>query len=252
MASLGFAILYAGLYQGAKRNQALPLISQSYFSLMLIFLVLIPPILLPEQWSVLGWALEGLLIFSYALWIKSSISRYLAIGLLIVAGLSSLYYWVELPYFPCQMYWGLCVSYFAVVLISNSRADFREQLSPATVSFNALQMLCATSLLFILLLDHLDHAQKLTLSLLMVCGTYLLMNELMLACKASSSWLFAKWLGLVPIFVFALILVIDQTQQGIILWPTIGGAHRKRMGEFRRVNKPSDGQFNPATEYAVY
>ena len=31
MASLGFAILYAGLYQGAKRNQALPLISQSYF-----------------------------------------------------------------------------------------------------------------------------------------------------------------------------------------------------------------------------
>ena len=220
MASLGFAILYAGLYQGAKRNQALPLISQSYFSLMLIFLVLIPPILLPEQWSVLGWALEGLLIFSYALWIKSSISRYLAIGLLIVAGLSSLYYWVELPYFPRQMYWGLCVSYFAVVLISNSRADFREQLSPATVSFNALQMLCATSLLFILLLDHLDHAQKLTLSLLMVCGTYLLMNELMLACKASSSWLFAKWLGLVPIFVFALILVIDQTQQGIIVWPS--------------------------------
>ncbi|NNG74735.1 DUF2339 domain-containing protein [Acinetobacter sp. ANC 4277] len=217
-ASLVFAAVYAGLYQLSKRNQAVQLISQSYFSLMLIFLALIPPILLHKQWSVIGWAVEGLIIFTYALYRKSEISRYLAMGLLIVAGLSSLYYLVELNEFPREMYWGLCLSYFAVVLVANSRESFRNQLTNSTITFHCLQMLSATTMFIVLLLDEIDSPQQLVMSLLIVSGLYLLMNEVLLRCKATWSWLFPKWLGLIPVFVFALIIVIDQSKQGIIVW----------------------------------
>ncbi|MGB9191528.1 DUF2339 domain-containing protein [Acinetobacter sp.] len=220
-ASLAFAAVYAGFYQLSKRHQAVQLISQSYFSLMLIFLTLIPPILLHKQWSVIGWAVEGLIIFIYALYRQSEISRYLAMGLMIVAGLSSLYYLVELNEFPREMYWGLCLSYFAVVVVANSRESFRQQLSSSTIAFHCLQMLSATTMLIVLLLDEIDGPQQLVMSLLIVSGFYLLMNELMLRCKATWSWLFPKWLGLIPVFVFALIIVIDQSQQGIIIWPTM-------------------------------
>ncbi|WP_407304407.1 DUF2339 domain-containing protein [Acinetobacter sp.] len=216
--SLAFAVVYAGLYQLSKRNQAVQLISQSYFSLMLIFLAVIPPILLSGQWSVIGWAVEGLIIFSYALYRKSEISRYLAMGLLIVAGLSSFYYLVELNEFPREMYWGLCLSYFAVVLVANSQASFRSQLSNSTIAFHCLQMLSATTMFIVLLLDEIKGSQQFVISLLMVSGFYLLMNEAMLRCKATWSWLFPKWLGLIPVFVFALIIVIDQSKQGIIVW----------------------------------
>ncbi len=220
-ASLAFAAVYAGLYQLSKRHQAVQLISQSYFSLMLIFLALIPPILLHKQWSVIGWAVEGLIIFSYALYRQSDISRYLAMGLMIVAGLSSLYYLVELNEFPDEMYWGLCLSYFAVVLVANSRESFRKQLGSSTIAFHCLQMLSATTMLIVLLLDEIDSSHQLVMSLLIVSGFYLLMNEVLLRCKATWSWLFPKWLGLIPVFVFALIIVIDQSQQGIIIWPTM-------------------------------
>src|SRR5690606_25046271 len=217
-ASLAFAVVYAGLYQLSKRNQAVQLISQSYFSLMLIFLAVIPPILLSGQWSVIGWAVEGLIIFTYALYRKSEISRYLAMGLLIVAGLSSLYYLVELNEFPREMYWGLCLSYFAVVLVANSRESFRQQLTNSTIAFHCLQMLSATTMLIVLLLDGIDGSHQLVMSLLMVSGLYLLMNEVLLRCKATWTWLFPKWLGLIPVFVFAFIMVIDQSKQGIIVW----------------------------------
>lgn len=220
-ASLAFAAVYAGLYQLSKRHQAVQLISQSYFSLMLIFLALIPPILLHKQWSVIGWAVEGLIIFTYALYRKSEISRYLAMGLLIVAGLSSLYYLGELNEFPREMYWGLCLSYFAVVLVANSRESFRNQLTNSTIAFHCLQMLSATTMLIVLLLDEIDGPQQQVMSLLIVSGFYLLINEIMLRCKATWTWLFPKWLGLIPVFVFALIIVIDQSQQGMIIWPTM-------------------------------
>jgi uncharacterized membrane protein len=220
-ASLAFAAVYAGLYQLSKRHQAVQLISQSYFSLMLIFLALIPPILLHKQWSVIGWAVEGLIIFTYALYRQSEISRYLAMGLMIVAGLSSLYYLVELNEFPNEMYWGLCLSYFAVVLVANSRESFRNQLTNSTIAFHCLQMLSATTMLIVLVLDEIEHPSQLVMSLLIVSGFYLLMNEVLLRCKATWSWLFPKWLGLIPVLVFALIIVIDQSQQGMIMWPTM-------------------------------
>ena len=88
--SLGFAALYAMLYQLLKRAHSIELIAQSYLSLTLVFLALIPPILLPDQWGVVGWSVEGALIFMYALYRNSALSRYLAMGLQAVAGLSSL------------------------------------------------------------------------------------------------------------------------------------------------------------------
>ena len=216
--SLVFAGVYAVLYQLSKRNQRVQLISQSYLSLMLIFLVLIPPILLPQQASVLGWAVEGVVIFSYALWVRSPISRYLAIGLFIVAGLSSFYYLLTLQQFPTQMYWGLCLSYFAVVLIANSRAAFRDQLTTGTITFHCLQLFSATILLLVLLLDHLEGAHRLTLCLLIVSISYLLLNEMMLRANATWSWLLPKWLGLIPVMVFGVIIIFDQMQHGILVW----------------------------------
>ncbi len=59
--SLGFAALYAMLYQLLKRSHSVELIAQSYLSLALVFLALIPPILLPDQWGVVGWCVEGAL-----------------------------------------------------------------------------------------------------------------------------------------------------------------------------------------------
>lgn len=215
--SLAFALVYAGLYQLSKRH-VIQLISQSYLSLMLIFLVLIPPILLPEQWGVIGWAVEGLIIFIYALYRQSNMSRHLAMGLLIVAGFSSVYYLVELNTFPHEMYWGLCLSYFAVVLVANSRASFRNQLTPSSLIFHSVQMLSATSMLLMVLLEQIDHTHQLVICLFIVTGLYLLMNEAMLGCKATWSWLLPKWIGLIPIVVFAFIIVINQIKQGVIEW----------------------------------
>ena len=220
-ASLVFAMVYASLYQLSKRYQAVQLISQSYFSLMLIFLALIPPILLHQQWSVIGWAVEGLIIFTYALYRQSEISRYLAMGLMMVAGLSSVYYLVELNEFPNEMYWGLCLSYFAVVVVANSRESFRQQLNNSIIAFHCLQMLSATTMLMVLLLDEIEHSSQMVMSLLIVSGFYLLINEAMLRCKATWTWLLPKWLGLIPVSVFALIIVIDQNKQGSIVWESV-------------------------------
>lgn len=218
LASLAFALLYAGFYQLSKRHHVAQLISHSYFSLMLIFLVLIPPILLAEQWSVMGWALEGLLIFIYALVRQSKISRYLAMGLMVVAGLSSLYYLFALNHFPREMYWGLCLSYFAAILVSNCQARFRQQLTVSTVTFQCIQMVSATCMLIVLLLDYMDHPRQMVICLMLISGLYLLMNEVMLYCKAQQSWLLPKWLGLIPVLLFAGFIVVNHTQQGMMVW----------------------------------
>lgn len=216
--SLGFAVVFAGIYQLSKRNQSIQLISQSYFSLALIFLALIPPILLHGQWSVVGWAVEGLCIFGFALYRQSVISRYMAIALLIVAGCSSLYYLFELPDFPTTMYWYLCLSYIAVVLLANSRDDFRKQISSVTTLFLSLLMNSATTMILALLLDLLEGENRYIYSVLIVVIAYLLMNELMLWLKARSTWLIPKWIGVIPVYVFTLILLLDISKNGMLLW----------------------------------
>lgn len=219
--SLGFAMIFAVLYQLAKRNQSVGLISQSYLSLSLIFLALIPPILLREEWSVTGWVLEGVLIFVFALYRQSTISHYLAMGLLIVAGLSSLYYWVELAVFPSTMYWILSSSYLAVVLIANIRADFRTQLSLPNVLFLSALSLSASTIQLFLWLDLFEGALESVFSLLLVSMSYFVINEVLLFKKANWTWLVPKWLGLIPLMVFAFWIMLMQVEQGALQWTSM-------------------------------
>ncbi len=219
--SFGFAVVFAVLYQLAKRNQSIGLISQSYLSLSLIFLALIPPILLPEEWSVAGWALEGVLIFIFALYRQSIISRYLAMGLLIVAGLSSLYYLVESHLFPSRMYWILSCSYLAVVLIANIRPDFRTQLSLLSVLFLSVLSFSASTLQIILWLDALEGILQSVLSLLLVSVIYFVINELLVFKKANWTWLIPKWSGLIPLMAFAFWIILTRVEPGALQWSSI-------------------------------
>ncbi len=217
--SLGFAALFLGLYRLSKRNRAVGMISQSYFSLMLIFLALIPPILLPKQWSVCGWAVEGALIFVFALYQQSAVSRYLALSLLGVAGVASLYYWATLTEFPREMYWTLCISYFATVLIANSFTPLRKQLSSSTIGFQCMQMLFATVMLFVLLLDQIDSPNQVFWCLLLTVLVYSILNEWLLRRGAGWSWLLPKWIGLMPVYALALYITLDLSHNGIMIWP---------------------------------
>lgn len=218
--SLLFAAVFVLLYQLSQRSHSIKLIAQSYFSLMLIFLALIPPILLPDKWSVVGWAVEGALIFIFALYRHSAISRYLAMALLVMAGCSSLYYFVELNRFPSEIYWGVCFSYFAAILVTHAVPSFHQQLSTSTIAFQCLQMLSATCMLLMLLLDWFTTPDQIAQSLLMVSLCYVLMNEILLLRQASWSWSIIKWIGIIPVYVLALYQIMEVSQQGQLIWQT--------------------------------
>lgn len=228
-----FAVVFAGLYWLTKQHRQTKFIAQSYFSLMLIFSVLIPPILLPEQWSVIGWALQGVAVFIFAFIQHSKISRYLALGLFAVAGLSGLYYLVELPYFERSIYWVLSLSYAMVVVFSNSRAVFRKQLSTATTSILCLMMLSATSLWLWLGLDYFDGELATVQTLLAVVVIYLLFNEVLLSRQATWSWLLPKWLGLTPVSLTAAGLLFSRSYDGAVHW--VSGAERLLFALFASV-----------------
>ncbi|WP_180062345.1 DUF2339 domain-containing protein [Acinetobacter sp. YH12120] len=231
--SLLFAVVFAGLYWLTKQHRQTQFIAQSYFSLMLIFSVLIPPILLPEQWSVIGWALQGVAVFIFAFIQYSKISRYLALGLFAVAGLSGLYYLVELPYFERSIYWVLSLSYATVVAFSNSRAAFRQQLSTATTSVLCLMMLSATSLWLWLGLDYFDGELATVQTLLAVVVIYLLINEVLLSRQATWSWLLPKWLGLTPVSLTAAGLLFSRSYDGAVHW--VSGTERLLFALFAGV-----------------
>lgn len=231
--SLLFAVVFAGLYWLTKQHRQTQFIAQSYFSLMLIFSVLIPPILLPEQWSVIGWALQGVAVFIFAFIQYSKISRYLALGLFAVAGLSGLYYLVELPYFERSIYWVLSLSYATVVVFSNSRAAFRQQLSTATTSVLCLMMLSATSLWLWLGLDYFDGELATVQTLLAVVVIYLLINEVLLSRQATWSWLLPKWLGLTPVSLTAAGLLFSRSYDGAVHW--VSGTERLLFALFAGV-----------------
>lgn len=219
--SLVFALVFAVLFQLAKKNQSIHLIAQSYLSLMLIFLALIPPILLPEQWSVMGWAVEGAVIYGFALYRSSEISRYLAMGLLLVAGFTSIYYLVVLPILPTAMFWVLSFSYLTVVVLANSRTRFQQQMSMSAILFLSVLTLLSSIILVMLLLDYFDGSMKLAYTLLTLSVMYVLINEAMVRLKATWSWLIPKWFGVVPVMIFALGMIINLSHQGTILWSSL-------------------------------
>lgn len=218
--SLVFAVIYALLYLLAKRYQVIEQITQSYFSLMLIFLAFVPPILLTEHWSVAGWAIEGALIFMYALYRQARISHYVGMGLLVMASCSGVYYFSVQNVFPSPVYWILALSYLTTVCIANAVPKFQQQLSSGTISFFCLQMLFATIALFVLLLDVIDSKNQVTWILLILSLGYVLVNELLLRRGATWSWLLPKWVGLIPLYVVAFYMVIDVSHQGALLWPS--------------------------------
>lgn len=102
---------------------------------MLIFLALVPPILLTEQWSVIGWAVEGVLIYLWALEKNIRVAHYLSMGLLLMAGFSSLYYLVEINPTPRIIFWILSLCYVAVVVISQLKKQYQQQMDSLSVSF---------------------------------------------------------------------------------------------------------------------
>ncbi len=219
--SLGFALLFGGLHLYSKQLKSIAFIAQSYLSLMLVFLSFIPSIVLPEQWSVLGWATLGVLIFGYALWRKTMVAHYLSMLLLIVAGISSLYYWVQLDQFSRSIFWYLSLSYIAVVVIANSHAKYREQYNNVMLVFHALLMLMASSLFLWLMLDQFAGADGKATVLLITSLLLLLLNELMRWAKASWTWLLPKCMALIPIFAYALLLILSQFKHGQLYWSSM-------------------------------
>ncbi|MDV2470349.1 DUF2339 domain-containing protein [Acinetobacter chinensis] len=216
--SLLFAGVYLLLYLWCRNRQIIELIAQSYFSLMLIFLALILPILLPEQWSVVGWAVEGAVVFIFALYRKSMLSQYLAMGLLSVAGLNGLYSLVNSDSFPFIMGWGLSLSYLSVVLMANRTASFRQQLNTFSVIFFGMLMFSAMIMLLAVLLDLLHGSDQLLHALLICSGLLLMINEYLKYCKAGWTWRVPEWAGLLPLSAVVAWLLMRNMHDGMLVW----------------------------------
>jgi uncharacterized membrane protein len=105
-----------------------------------------------------------------------------------------------------------------VVTVANSVERFRQQLSFATIAFFCLQLLSATSMLFILLLDEIDSKSQVTMALLIIVLLYTVLNEWLLYRKASWSWLLPKWIGLIPLYAVAFIFLVGLSHDGVIMW----------------------------------
>lgn len=216
--SLLFALVFAACWTLLRRKQTIQLISQSYLSLMLIFLALIPPILLTEQWSVVGWAVEGVLIYLWALEKNIRVAHYLSMGLLLMAGFSSLYYLVEINPTPRMIFWILSFCYVAVVVISQLKEQYQQQLDSLGVSFLSSLIVAASLMLFALLEDEFPSQHAYVLSLFSITLGYVLLNEIILRKNQEWSWLLPKWSGISPLMVIAVILVLDHSQNAVIVW----------------------------------
>lgn len=216
--SLLFAAIFALCWLVVRRSQSISFVAQSYFSLMLIFFALIPPILLQQEWSVVGWSIEGVLIYLWSLEKNQHVARYLSIGLLLMAGFSSLYYLVEMNPTPNHIFWVLSLSYLAVVFMSQLKASYQTQLTLFNVSFLSVLSFFASLILALLLQDELNLKDNDVLSLLIVTAIFAVINEIITLKNKSWTWWLPKWAGLIPLMLIAIILVIDHSHQGVIVW----------------------------------
>ena len=217
----GLSMLLAGFFATCwtllRQKQTIQLISQSYLSLMLIFLALVPPILLTEQWSVVGWAVEGVLIYLWALEKNVRVAHYLSMGLLLMAGFSSLYYLVEINPTPRMIFWILSLCYVAVVAISQLKEKYQQQLDSLSISFLSSLSVAASLMLFALLEDEFSSQHAYVLSLFIITLGYVLLNEMILRKNQQWSWLLPKWSGISPLLVIAVILTLDRSQNALIV-----------------------------------
>lgn len=218
--SLMFVLLYAALYVLAKRMQSIAIIAQSYFSLMLIFIAFIPPILLESYWSVVGWSIEAILIFIFALQRRSIVARYLALALSIVAGLSGVYYGLVADQVPRLVYWCLSLVGLTMILIANARQSYREQYDLPMLLLHMVQMLSAVSVLMWLIIDAWSLHQPEAGLLLLMAGVLLLLNEWMYRVHASWSWLLMKTAAMIPLMLYAIYSLSQYEVAGQLLWPS--------------------------------
>ena len=216
--SLGYAILYVVVYLLARQQQQFAWVKHSYLSLALIFTAFIPAIVLPQEWSVVGWVVLGTVVFILALQRQSDISRYVAMALLLIAGCSAAYYLVDLDYFASHVYWVLALCYLAVVIISHYFAPYRQQLRIFDSVFLSGLNFVAVLLLQVLCLDALEGKLQSVITLSILTVVYLIMNELMMYRRATESWTLAKWVGMLPIFAYAFWLLFTHSKDGQMIW----------------------------------
>lgn len=216
--SLIYAVVFAGCWLWSRRSHTLNLIANSYLSLMLIFIALIPPILLEGEWSVIGWAIEGVLIYSWALEKQLKVGQYLSMGLLIMAGLSSLYYLVELNPTPRHIFWTLSGCYLVVILFSQLKDRYIQQLDELSTSFLSLLSFSASLMLFALLQDEFNATEAHVYSLAIVVLIYVALNEIILRKNQHWSWLIPKWCGLSLLMLIGVVLVFEHSQNTVLVW----------------------------------
>lgn len=217
--SLLFVAIYAALYVLTKRTQAIAVIAQSYLSLTLIFIAFIPPILAEGYWSAMGWAVEALLIFIFALQRESKVARYLAMALSVVAGLSGVYYLLADNFVPRSLYWCLSLVGIAMVLVANCRESFRKQYDLPMLLQHIFQMLSAVSVLMWLIIDAGSFYDPEASLIFFMALALLVINEWMYRTEATWTWWIVQCAAIVPIWCYAIFSLGDYAHAGQLLWP---------------------------------
>ncbi|ANF82453.1 hypothetical protein A3K93_09785 [Acinetobacter sp. NCu2D-2] len=216
--SLFYALIFAVCWQWVARRSNLPVVAHSYFSLMLIFLALIPPILLHQEFSVMGWAIEGFIIYLWSLEKQQAIARNLAMGLLIMAGLTSMYYLVEMNPTPTHIFWVLSICYLLVVVLSQLKASYRQQLATSGVTFVCILSFLSSLTIALLLEDQWNLANNEVMSLGVITLVLAILNEMISRRTQSWTWQLPKWSGLLSLMLIAMAILFSHSTQAMILW----------------------------------
>lgn len=219
--SLVFVVIYAMLYQLAKRNQAISVISQSYLSLMLIFLAFIPPILLEGYWSAMGWAVEALLIFIFALQRQSKVARYLAMALSMVAGLSGIYYVFAEQSVPLRLYWCLSLVGIGMVLVAHARESYRKQYDLPMLLQHVFQMFSSMCVLLWLISDIQTFEGREATIVFGITLMLFAINEWMYRAHATWTWWIVRCAVIVAIWLYAFNYLFTDIVFAEIVWPSL-------------------------------
>ena len=220
---LGFALTHFAIFKVVQHAKFDTAIKQNYLMLGFIFLSFIPPILIPQVWSVIGWIFEGLLILMWGLHREFRVGRTLGYALLTVGLFSYLYYLIELASIPNIIPWLLGLSYILAIVVSNVVMRYQKQLTLSDKIFLSIFSFFASLLLLYQGVESFSEPMRLIYTLAFTTAIYFAANFVLQPRQVVSwSWLLPKWLGLIPIVVFAAIMLIDQYTQGVIVWQSFG------------------------------
>src|SRR5690606_10884238 len=108
--------------------------------------------------------------------------------------------------------------YVAVVAISQLKEKYQQQLDSLSISFLSSVSVAASLMLFALLEDEFSSQQAYELSLFIITLGYVLLNEMILRKNQQWPWLLAKWSGISPLLVIAVILPLERSHDAVIVW----------------------------------